>query len=141
MAYSAFTSELTMSLLEGRVMTDGAGGGASKYHRKEKPMTNLKDYANKYQNLEMERRDGILELRLHTRGGPHLWSESAHRELSYAFTDIACDTENKVVILTGKGDSFCADLDSATFSKYSGPDGVMLDVSQTGWVGTSGLDY
>ena len=86
-------------------------------------MTNLKDYANKYQNLEMERRDGILELRLHTRGGPHLWSESAHRELSYAFTDIACDTENKVVILTGKGDSFCADLDSATFSKYSGPDG------------------
>ena len=25
--------------------------------------------------------------------------------------------------------------------KYSGPDGVMLDVSQTGWVGTSGLDY
>jgi len=25
--------------------------------------------------------------------------------------------------------------------KYSGPDGVMLDVSQTGWVGTSGLGY
>ena len=25
--------------------------------------------------------------------------------------------------------------------KYNGPDGVMLDVSQTGWVGTSGLDY
>jgi len=25
--------------------------------------------------------------------------------------------------------------------KYSGPDGVMVDVSQTGWVGTSGLGY
>jgi len=25
--------------------------------------------------------------------------------------------------------------------KYSGPDGVVLDVSQTGWVGTSGLGY
>src|SRR5262244_1175011 len=25
--------------------------------------------------------------------------------------------------------------------KYSGPDGVMIDVSQTGWVGTSGVDY
>ena len=24
--------------------------------------------------------------------------------------------------------------------KYSGPDGVMVDVSETGWVGTSGLD-
>jgi hypothetical protein len=23
--------------------------------------------------------------------------------------------------------------------KYSGPDGVMVDVSETGWVGTSGL--
>ena len=25
--------------------------------------------------------------------------------------------------------------------KYNGPDGVMLDVSETGWVGTSGLGY
>jgi catechol 2,3-dioxygenase-like lactoylglutathione lyase family enzyme len=25
--------------------------------------------------------------------------------------------------------------------KYSGPDGVMVDVSETGWVGTSGLGY
>ena len=24
--------------------------------------------------------------------------------------------------------------------KYSGPDGVVIDVSQTGWVGTRGLD-
>jgi hypothetical protein len=24
--------------------------------------------------------------------------------------------------------------------KYSGPDGVMLDVSETGWVGTSGFN-
>ena len=25
--------------------------------------------------------------------------------------------------------------------KYSGPDGVMVDVSETGWVGTSGTGY
>ena len=25
--------------------------------------------------------------------------------------------------------------------KYNGPDGVMVDVSETGWVGTSGLGY
>ena len=24
--------------------------------------------------------------------------------------------------------------------KYAGPDGVIIDVSQTGWVGTRGLD-
>ena len=25
--------------------------------------------------------------------------------------------------------------------KYNGPDGVMIDVSQTGWMGTSGSDH
>jgi enoyl-CoA hydratase/carnithine racemase len=49
------------------------------------------------------------EVALHTEGGPLVWSESAHRELGYLFADIAADAQNRVVILTGTGDAFCAD--------------------------------
>jgi enoyl-CoA hydratase/carnithine racemase len=64
----------------------------------------------------MQRRDGILEVTLHNKGGSLLWNESVHRELPYACTDISADPDNKVVILTGTGDVFCAEVDFASFS-------------------------
>jgi enoyl-CoA hydratase/carnithine racemase len=78
-------------------------------------MSNLEEYANKYQDIRMQRRNGILEMTLHNKGGSMLWNESIHREFSYACTDIGADPENKVVIMTGTGDDFCADLDFSTF--------------------------
>jgi enoyl-CoA hydratase/carnithine racemase len=39
-----------------------------------------------------------------------------HRELPYACADISADPDNKVVILTGTGDTFCAEVDFASFS-------------------------
>ena len=75
-------------------------------------MAKFQEYANKYETVHMERRDGVLEIRLHSRGGSLKWSEPAHREFGYAFTDIGSDPENKVVILTGTGDDFCAELDT-----------------------------
>src|SRR3990172_2063395 len=74
------------------------------------PMTALDEYAGKYENLRLERRDGVLQATLHTNGGSLVWSEAAHRELSYAFADIGADPENRVVILTGAGGSFCAEI-------------------------------
>ena len=43
--------------------------------------------------------------------GALLWGEAAHRELGYAFADIGADPENKVVILTGTGDDYCANFE------------------------------
>ena len=40
-----------------------------------------------------------------------MWGEAAHRELGYAFADIGADPDNKVVILTGSGDDYCADFE------------------------------
>jgi enoyl-CoA hydratase/carnithine racemase len=74
-------------------------------------MSKLDEYANKYRNMAMERQDGILQVRFHTNGGPFVFSGRAHRELGDAFADIARDPENKVIIITGTGDSFCASLD------------------------------
>ncbi len=36
----------------------------------------------------MERHDGILQMTLHTDGGPLLWASGPHEELGYCFTDV-----------------------------------------------------
>jgi 6-oxocamphor hydrolase len=69
---------------------------------------NYDDYANKYQHAKLERRDGILQITLHSGGKELAWGGMPHEELSYLFYDIARDRENKVVILTGTGEAFCA---------------------------------
>ena len=74
-------------------------------------MAELAEYAEKYQNIHMERRDGILQVTFHTREGSLKWDEPPHREFGYAFTDIGSDPENKVVIMTGTGDDFCAEVE------------------------------
>ena len=72
----------------------------------------LVSYASRYEHIAFTRDDdGILEMRLHTEGGPLVWGDGPHTELVYAFTDVGGDPENKVVILTGTGERFCADLD------------------------------
>ncbi len=68
----------------------------------------FKDYADRYPNLKMERRDGILQVTLHEEGDSFLITDESHRDLGYAFADIGADRENKIVILTGAGDSFMA---------------------------------
>ena len=80
-------------------------------------MTRFEGYATTYQTLKMQqRRDGIREVTLQTKGGALLWNESVHRELAYTCTDISADPDNKVVILTATGDVFCAEVDFASFS-------------------------
>ena len=68
----------------------------------------LDEYANKYKHAMLERRDGILQVTLHTHGKELEWGGGPHEELSYLFADIARDLENKVVILTGTGKSYRA---------------------------------
>src|SRR4051812_15839148 len=87
------------------------------------PMTRFEEYATKYQDIRMQRRNGILEVTFHTKGGPLQWNESAHREFAYAFTEIGADPENKVVILTGTGDVFCAEVDFRSFGALGTPQG------------------
>jgi enoyl-CoA hydratase/carnithine racemase len=68
--------------------------------------TRLEDYAEKYRTIRMRREDGILELTLHTDGGPLRWSRLPHMELEEAFLNIGRDRDNAVVIVTGTGDEF-----------------------------------
>jgi enoyl-CoA hydratase/carnithine racemase len=63
-------------------------------------------YRGKYTQIRMERRDGILQMTLHTDDGPLQWGPVAQRELVQAFTDVGADRANRIVIMTGTGAQF-----------------------------------
>jgi enoyl-CoA hydratase/carnithine racemase len=71
-------------------------------------MTRFADYKDAYRTMKMERRDGILQLTFHSEGGPLIWGHigGAHAEFAHAFGDIARDSDNRVVIMTGTGEIF-----------------------------------
>ena len=69
-------------------------------------MSKLEDYAGKYKSVRMERRNGILQMTLHTDGGPLRWGFLPHGELPEAFHDVGADRDNRVVIITGTGAEF-----------------------------------
>lgn len=56
---------------------------------------------------QIERHEGLVEIRLHTREGPLLWDGEVVRELCELFGQLARDPEVRVVILTGTGNVYC----------------------------------
>jgi enoyl-CoA hydratase/carnithine racemase len=76
-------------------------------------------YRNNYDNVRMKREDGILEVALHSEGGPLVFNGYVHEALVRAFRDIGDDSENHVVILTGTGDEFCAKITSDGFDFFT----------------------
>jgi enoyl-CoA hydratase/carnithine racemase len=72
-------------------------------------------YRDRYQNIRLEREDGVLIMTLHTGGKSLVWSALAHEELGYCFTEIGADRENKVVLMTGADENFCVDIDAGSF--------------------------
>ena len=69
-------------------------------------MAKFDDYSRSYRFIKMERRGGILQMTLHTDGGPLQWNLDAQVEFVRAFTDVGADRENRIVILTGSGNEF-----------------------------------
>ena len=95
-----------------------------------KPVT-FESYRDKYEAIRMERgNDGVLEMTLHTRGGSLVFDRTIHEELGFAFADIAADRENRVVILSGTGESFCAEFDPESFKAFGG---LGPNITATGW--------
>jgi enoyl-CoA hydratase/carnithine racemase len=76
-------------------------------------------YRDKYENVRMKREDGILEVALHSAGGPLVFNGYVHEALAAAFRDIGDDRENHVVILTGTGNEFCAQITPDGFDFFT----------------------
>lgn len=85
-------------------------------------MTSFDDYSHRYDFARFERRDGVVHLALHTDGASFVFSEAAHHSLGSAFADLADDPENRVVILSGTGERFCADFDYGSFARLISAD-------------------
>lgn len=76
----------------------------------------LSDYVDRYETIRLERRDGILQMTLHTDGNSLRWGSQPVDELQDAFEVIGRDKETRVVILTGTGEEFNGPIGSpATF--------------------------
>lgn len=66
-------------------------------------------YAEKYADyFVMQRRDRIIELRMHTDGGPAQFGFATHNAWGQAWQEIGNDPDNEVLILTGTGDQWLA---------------------------------
>lgn len=74
-------------------------------------------YRDRYPNIALSRNDqGVLLMRLHTNGGPMVWSASIHEQLGFCCTDIGADRDNAVVVMTATGDNWCEDIDASSFT-------------------------
>jgi enoyl-CoA hydratase/carnithine racemase len=93
-------------------------------------MRSFERYRDLYPNIHFERRGTVVQLRLHTRGGPLKWGAldgSVHTQLGDAFRDVGRDTPVRCVILTGTGASFCAEMEPQELpSGPGGPDWTRL---------------
>lgn len=72
-----------------------------------------------WKHIDISRANGVTEARLHTNGASLIWTAFASDEIEHFFHWVAGDEETKVVILTGSGDDFCAELDAASFGSRS----------------------
>ncbi|GAA3091286.1 enoyl-CoA hydratase/isomerase family protein [Streptosporangium carneum] len=67
----------------------------------------FEEYAEKYaDHFVMERRDGIIQLRMHNAGGPARFDFAVHNAWAQAWQEVGNDPENEVLILTGTGDQW-----------------------------------
>jgi len=82
-------------------------------------MEKFEDYKERFNKyLIMKRENGILEVRLHTDGGPVKWSHAMHRALIDAWSMIGHDLENHVMILTSTGEHWMGTYDKEAFARW-----------------------
>lgn len=73
----------------------------------------FEDYREKYANyFNIERRNGILQVHMHTDGGPVIYGLPIHNAWSQLWLDIGNDPDNEVLIFSGTGDKWIAGFDS-----------------------------
>ena len=72
----------------------------------------FEDYREKYAtHFKLERRDGILQVQMHTQGGPVMYGLPIHNAWSQLWLDIGNDPDNEVLIFSGTGDKWIGGFD------------------------------
>jgi len=72
----------------------------------------FEDYREKYAPyFKLERRNGILQVQMHTAGGPVMYGLPIHNAWSQLWLDLGNDPDNEVLIFSGTGDKWIAGFD------------------------------
>src|SRR5579863_3757688 len=70
-------------------------------------MNPFTSYRDTFPNARLSRTEsGVIEVALHTNGGPLVFNGHTHEQFVELFHAIGADRDNRVVILTGSGNSF-----------------------------------
>lgn len=89
-------------------------------------------YFTRFDHLKMSRTpDGVLEVRFTTNNGPIVFTGKDHHDFVEAFSLISQDRDNKVVILTGTGNEWFAQIDGPSLGDITNP----RDWNKTWWEG------
>ena len=93
-------------------------------------MISFDDYRSSFPNARLTRSNtGVLEVALHTDGGPLVFNGYTHEQFVDLFHAIGSDSENRVVILTGSGDVFMERITLDGFDFFT-PAGLRQDLSR-----------
>jgi enoyl-CoA hydratase/carnithine racemase len=83
----------------------------------------LQEYSERFKDfISFKRENGILEMKMHTNGGPVEWSYQMHHALAEVWTAIGHDQENEVLILTSTDPYWIAQWDTESFMEVEHSD-------------------
>jgi enoyl-CoA hydratase/carnithine racemase len=72
----------------------------------------FEDYREKYATyFKLERQSGILQVQMHTAGGPVMYGLPIHNAWSQLWLDLGNDPDNEVLIFSGTGDKWIGGFD------------------------------
>src|SRR5690242_15722011 len=85
-------------------------------------MDHIPGYFNEYENFVLSRSaNGVLTVRVHTDGVEHTFTGTTHHDFPRLVEDIAYDRDNKVLVLTGTGNTFIDSIDGPSLGDLTKP--------------------
>jgi enoyl-CoA hydratase/carnithine racemase len=79
-------------------------------------------YFSRYENFVLDRSpSGVLTVRFHTDGKEHTFTGTTHHDFPRLIEDIAYDRDNKVLVLTGTGETFIDSIDGPSLGDLTKP--------------------
>src|ERR1700756_897773 len=79
-------------------------------------------YFDRYENFAISRSaSGVLTVRFHTDGKEHTFTGTTHHDFPRLIEDIAYDRDNKVLVMTGTGETFINSIDGASLGDLTKP--------------------
>jgi enoyl-CoA hydratase/carnithine racemase len=85
-------------------------------------MNDAQAYFNRYKNFAVSRSpSGVLTVRFHTDGKEHIFTGTTHHDFPRLIEEIAYDRDNKVLVLTGTGQTFIDGIEAPSLGDLTKP--------------------